>query len=241
MALSDLTDCTGILNSSQVKKVATAALAPPGGGGSFLSAWNTIVVASGSSASFFNGSGFAPCTKGGIISAALQRGTSGGTTGWANYVFLGLQGTAITNNAYLFGLSDSSPSHLVLRKGALSGGLPDVAPGLQGVIWRSTATYPIGAWVHLQLMGAYNLNTDMVLSVNVSTTGDVTAPTWVALPGIAIAGSVTPAGNNGLIDDGAGIITGTPSYAGGRFGIGAQFTDVNRVAIFDAISIVAQT
>ena len=125
----------------------------------------------------------------------------------------------------------------------MSTGLPDDAPGTNGVIWRSTLTYARNTWVHAQLMAAWNQNGDVVLTVYTNDLGahSVTSPTWVALPGTAIDGAVVPVGNNGLTDDSAGIATGSPSYAGGRAGIGAYFSDTTRLVAFDQIAIVAQT
>jgi len=243
MAQSDFTDLTGILNSATVKRVATAAMTPPAGGGSFVLGMRSLVVATGVVASFYNGAGFAPYAKGGVISAALKRGISGGDEGFAPMIFLNLQGTAVASNGYLLGLSDAEPSHLVLKKGPMSTGLPDDAPGTNGVIWRSTLTYERDTWVHCRLMAAWNADGDVVLTVytNDLDTHDVDTPTWVALPGAAIDGAVVPVGLNGLTDDAAGIVTGSASYAGGRAGFGVYVSDTNRVVAFDQIAIEAQT
>lgn len=243
MAQSDFTDLTGILNSSQVKRVATAAIAPPPGGGSFCFGMKSIVVATGVVASFYNGAGFAPYSKGGVVSGAMKRLISGGDTGFAPILFLNLQGSAVASNGYLLGLSDAELAHLILKKGPMSTGLPDSAPGSDGVIWRSTLTFARDTWVHARLMAAWNDNGDVVLSVTTNdlTANDVDAPVWVALPGASVDGAVMPSGLNGLTDDAAGLATGSPSYAGGRAGFGAFFSDTTRRVAFDHLTIDAQT
>lgn len=242
MALADHTECGDNLGAGSLKFIASGAFSTAPGGGTFCGAWRSLDATQGLSTRFFNGSGLVPTPKGGIVAAALKRGTGAGATGSAPFIFACLGGTANTNVAYILGLADGSPSHLVLRKGSLVGGLPDVAPGNQGVLWRSTDVWPIETWVHTRLMVPVNLNGDVPLSVWVN---DLTAPgasvldadqNWVQVPGINMLG----VSGSGITDDAAGIATGSASLTAGRMGWSFWKNDVGRVGYIDHIQGVAQ-
>ncbi len=242
MAQSDHTECVDNLSAASLKFIAGGGFTTPPGGGTFCGAWKSLDATPGLSTRFFNGTGLAPAPKGGVVQAALRRGIGAGETGFAPFLIICLGGTANTNNAYILGLADGSPSHLVLRKGQLVGGLPDVAPGNQGVLWRSTDVWAVDTWVHIRLMAAVNLNGDTVLSV---WQNDLTAPgatvldvdqNWVQVPGL----NMLDVSGSGITDDAAGINTGTPSLTSGRLGWGCWKNDVNRVAYIDHIQAAAQ-
>jgi hypothetical protein len=246
MAQSDWTPPSNVLTSSNVLRVETAAFTPPNGGGSFVQAYKSISVGSGVMALFYTGTGFAPtgATKAGLARAAMKRATSGGASGWAPFVFVSLSGTDVADTAYLLGIGDASPGHLILRKGPLNAGLPDVAPGTagSGVIWRSDESVSIDEWAHIQLMVAGNANGDAVISIwrsNLSTS-TLSSPTMVLVPGRRVAQVGGLVADTGITDDGAGILTGSPAYASGRLGYGCYFSDVARVAMFDGIYLEAQ-
>lgn len=243
MAQADHTECVDNLTSSSLKFIPGGGFTTAPGGGGFCGAFKSLTATVGLSTRFFNAVGLAPAPKGGFIKGALRRGAGAGTNGCAVFVAICLGGTANTNLAYMLGLADGDTPHLVLRKGQLVGGLPDVEPGNQGVIWRSTDTFAIDAWIHVKLMAAVNANGDVVLSV---WRNDLTAPgasvllvdqNFIQEPGInslAVSGS-------GITDDAAGINTGSPSLTSGRFGWGCWVGDVNRVAYIDHLEAVAQT
>lgn len=246
MAPTDFTEPTNVLTSSIVTRVETAAFAAPYGGGAFVQAFRSTNVGTGVVAFFYNGDGFAPtpANKAGVARMALKRATSGGPTGWAPFVFVGLSGTDVSSSAYILGIGDASPGHLVLRKGPLNGGCPDVAPGTagSGVLWRSDEVVQIDEWAHIQLMVAGNANGDAVISIyrNNLALHSITSPTMTLVPGqrIAVGGEIVQ--DTGLIDDGAGILTGTPALTNGRFGYGCYFDDVARVALVDGFYCEAQ-
>lgn len=243
MAQTDHTECIDNLSPTALKFVPGGGFTPPPGGGGFCGAWKSLTASVGLSTRFIDEPGLVPAPKGGYIQAAIRRGISAGPSGCAVFVAICLGGTANTNSAYILGLSDSETPHLVLRKGQLVGGLPDVAPGTQGVIWRSTDVFAIDQWVHCKLMAAVNLNGDVVLSVwrnDLTVFGASVADisqNWVQEPGI----NMLNVSGSGITDDGAGINTGSPSLTSGRFAWGCYVADVNRVAYIDHIQGIVQT
>lgn len=238
MAQSDHTECIDNLAVGSIKWVASGAFPTPTGGGTFCFAWKSLDATPGLSTRFFNGVGLAPAPAGGIVQAAMKRGTGSGTTGFAPFICICLGGTSNTDTAYILGLADGDPSHLVLRKGSLVGGLPDVEPGNQGVLWRSTEVFEVGTWVHVRLMAAVNLNGDVVLSVWINNGPSVLEAdqNWVQVAGV----NLLDVSGSGITDDAAGINTGSPSLTSGNIGWGFWKNNVNRVAYIDHIEAVAQ-
>lgn len=218
-AVSDITS-----NSSIAREAVTAAVVPPPtGAGSFTFAAHSLVNAAGIAAFYSGLTDFSPMVSGGDVTGAVWKGGAGGNACSA-FIFTCLNGQASTNSAYILGLSDSEPAHIILRKGQLAAGLPDVAPGTQGVLRRSTATYAKTTWVHLKLEAIEQPNGDVVLNVYQST-GDVTSPTWVAIAGMAA-----------FTDDVLQVNTGTAPIAAGRSGFGCTTAEINRIAAFSAVT-----
>jgi hypothetical protein len=112
---------------------------------------------------FANLASFAPMAKGGSIRGVVQRGPGGGPTGFSPFLFLCCQGNSVNDSAYLLGLSDDDPHRIVLRKGAVTAGLPD-ADG-PGVLLKSAASFAQATWLHLRLDVIVNTNGDVVLKV----------------------------------------------------------------------------
>lgn len=235
MASSDFVMITDALDAAAVRRGAVqGATTPPSGGGSFVYGFNSVTNAQGTVALYTSLVNFAPTAKGGQVSAALKRGLSGGPTGFATWIFLGLEGTSAADSAYMLGLSDSDPHHIVLRKGALVGSLPDAAPGAQGVLARGSVGYAPDTWVQLRLDMIVNDNGDVVLDCfqNDINAHAVTSPTWVAIPGF-------PNGSR-VIDDALGVVTGSAPLSSGRIGFGFASSDVSRRAFVDALVIKRQ-
>lgn len=235
MSQSDWNLAGGSLGSGAVTIVETAAFAvAPGAGDSFVQLLNSQTTSAGVVAYFHNGTGFAPSSAGGLVQALLKKGVSAGAAGFAPFVMGCLQGTGTTSDvAYILGLSNTDPARLVLRKGALTGGVPDVQPPenigdplTQGVILRSTDVFPVDQWLHLRLQVKVNTNLDAVITVerNDITLHGANAPVWTAVPGM-----------EQYVDDGAGAKTGTPSLQSGRWGYGCWFGDTQRRAMFDEL------
>jgi hypothetical protein len=234
MSSTDWTELTGNLSSNDVRRGVTGGHTPPNGGGTFVYGMRSVSVVNGIVALFTNQNNFAPTpnNKGMSVRGAIQRATSAGSSGFEAFLFAGGQDTVVAANAYMLGLTAGDPCHLSLVKGAMSSGIPDVAPGSLGVLRRSTNTFALDTWLHLRLDMHVNANGDTVLSVFQNDLGDnpVTAPVWEAIPGMTQ-----------IIDDALGANTGTPPYLQGRMGFGARFQDVNRRAYFDHLECIRET
>lgn len=229
MASSDWTDLTGVLNISSIDRGVTAGFTPPNGGGSFVFGTNSLVTTAGGYGMFCNLTDYAPMAKGGSIRGAIKRAASGGKTNFSPMFFIGAQGSAISDAAYLLGLQDDDPHRIVLRKGLISGGIPAGASG-SGILKRSTATYAADTWLHLRLDMIVNLNGDVLLKAYQSDLANpVTAPVWVPIPGL-----------NTVVDDALGITTGSAPYTSGRAGLAVVSADVSRRAMFDHVEVFRQ-
>ena len=218
------------LDIATVDRGVTSGIARAPGGGGFLFAFNSLAAVQGAVALFASLPNFAPMAKGGSIRGAIQRGPGGGPTGFSPFLYLAGQGTSVNDSAYLLGLSDDDPHRIVLRKGAVSVGLPN-ADG-PGVLLKSAASFVQGTWVHLRLDVIVNTNGDVVLKVyenNLATRPLGTPPSWQP-----VAGMVE------LIDDHLGINTGSQPLTSGRGGFGMAVKDVTRRAYFDHIELSRQ-
>lgn len=206
--------------------VVTSAVVPiPSGGGSFVFAAHSIDTSPGVVALYHNGSGFIPTSKAGDFTGAVRKGGAGGS-GFSAYIFVNLGGSNSTDAAYILGLSDTEPSHLELRKGTLASGLPDLAPGGNSILRRSTATFALGTWVHLRLECVLEPTGDVVCNAYSSDLSlhAVTSPVWVAIPGMAA-----------FTDDFLQVNTGSAPLSSGRMGFGGTFAEINRIASFDQV------
>jgi len=232
MASTDWNVCDDSLGTGSVKRGATAGFAPPPGGGSFIYGFASKDTSVGAVGLFVNLTNFAPSAKGAKVTGALKRATSGGPTGFSVFLFSCLQGPSVDDQGYMLGLEDEDPSRIVLRKGALSGGLPDVAPGGSGVLRRSNATFALDTWKHLRLDVIAELNGDVRLQVfvnDLSLHNLGTAPTWAAIPGM-----------DEFVDDALGINSGTAPFTSGRHGFGFRTSDVTRNAFVDHVEVLRQ-
>ncbi len=232
MAETDWTYLNDGLDAAAVDRGVTTGVARPPGGGNFVFGLNSLATAQGAVGLFTNQVNFAPMAKGGSVRGAIQRGLSGGPLNFAPCLFIGQQGPSVNDQSYLLGLADGDPHHIVLRKGALSGGLPDIAPGTQGVLRRSTGTFLPATWLHLRLDMVVNLNGDVLLQVfqnDLVAHPLGTAPSWVAVPGM-----------DQFIDDALGINSGSQPFTSGRAGFGFFTKDVTRRGFFDQVEVYRQ-
>jgi hypothetical protein len=232
MAETDWTFLNDGLDAATVDRGVTTGIARPPGGGSFVFGFNSLSTAQGAVALFTNQLNFAPMAKGGSVRGAIQRGVSGGPLGFSPFLFAGLQGPSVNDLGYLLGLGDGDPHHVVLRKGVLSGGLPDIPPGTQGVLRRSTGTFMPGTWVHLRLDMVVNLNGDVLLQVfqnDLVANPLGGAPSWQPVPGMSE-----------FIDDALGINSGSQPFTSGRAGFGFFTKDVTRRGFLDHVEVYRQ-
>jgi hypothetical protein len=232
MAETDWTFLNDGLDAAAVDRGVTNGIARPPGGGNFVYGFNSLSTAQGAAALFTNQLNFAPMQKGGSARGAIQRGVSGGPLNFAPFLFLGQQGPSVNDHGYLLGLGDGDPHHIVLRKGAIAEGLPDIPPGTQGVLKRSTATFAPGTWLHLRLDMVVNQNGDVLLQVfqNDLVAHPIgTAPSWQPVPGM-----------DQFIDDALGINSGSAAFTSGRGGYGFFTKDVTRRGFFDQVEVYRQ-
>ncbi len=243
MSLSDWTFCTNSTGSGSISRGVTAGIARPPGGGDFLYGFNSLVVTPGSVGLFANQTNFAPtpANKGGSVSGAIKRGVSGGNTGFSPLLFIGLQGPDISDQGYLLGLGDDDPSHIVLKKGALTSLLEDLAPDPpdNSILLRSTNAYAIDTWLHLRLDQIVQGSGDVLLQCYISdlTSNDVLSPVWELIPGME--GDQHPT-ISGFVDDALGINSGSAPFTNGRMGFAFRSEDVTRRGYFDHIVCARQ-
>lgn len=236
MAESDWSECTGVLNSSSVVRGVSQGITPPNGGGSALYGVNSLINTTGVVARYTNLANFNPATKGADVQMAIQRGAGGGQTGWSAFIFCCLGGVDVGDVAYILGLSDGDPGHIVLRKGALTLGLPDDPVGTSGVLAVSTDTIAVGEWVHLRLEAVVNPSGDVVLNVYRNedlASDDVSAPDWQPIDGMRDFVGGAPGGQTAIIDDVLGVNTGSVPLTSGRAGYGMHSSSDVRRAYFD--------
>lgn len=232
MAETDWTFLNDGLDAATVDRGVTNGIARPPGGGNFVYGFNSLSTAQGAVGLFTNQANFAPMAKGGSVRAALQRGVSGGPLNFAPFLFVGQQGPSVNDLGYVLGLGDGDPHHIVLRKGALSGGLPDIPPGTQGVLRRSTSTFTPGTWLHLRLDMIVNQNGDVLLQVfqNDLVAHPIgTAPSWQAIPGM-----------DQFIDDALAVNSGSQPFTSGRGGFCFFTKDVTRRGFLDQVEVYRQ-
>lgn len=236
MSESDWTFLSDDPGATAIDRGVTNGITRPNGGGNFLFAFNSLVSAPNYAALYTNQSGYAPTAalKGARISAAMKRGVSGGPIAFSGFLFAGLGGTDGQTPCYMLGLADADPYHLVLSKDKIANGTPDTAPGTQGglgILARSVATFAQDTWLHLRLDQIVNENGDVSLQVfrNDLDSNPVTAPVWVAEPGLV-----------NFIDDQTAINTGSQPLTSGRMGFGMESADINRRFFVDHIEAFRQ-
>lgn len=232
---------TNNLPIGEVDRGATSGVTVPNGGGTFVYGFNSLQVVAGAAALFANQVNFAPAAKGGSVRGAVKRGLSGGNTGFSPFLFIGGQGPAVEDNGYLLGLGDGDPYHIVLKKGRIVDGVPDLAPSpaTNGVLMRSVATFTPDAWHHLRLDMIVQGTGDVLLQVFQSDleTNAVTAPVWAQIPGME--GPLSPT-IDGFVDDALQVNTGAAPFTSGRIGFGMQAADTTRRGFFDQIEVARQ-
>lgn len=236
MASTNWTELTDGLDSATVDRGVTNGISRPPSNisNNFLYGFNSLVVATGAVGFFTNQVNFAPMAKGMSIRGAIKRGVSGGNENFAPMFMVGLQGTSVNDNAYLFGLGDGDPYHLILKKGAPSAGLADLVPDPpnNGILLRSTGSYSNDTWHHIRVDMIVNDNGDVTLQcfendLAAQLIGD--APSWVAIPGM-----------EEFIDDALQVNSGSAALTSGRAGFAFYTADVTRRGYFDHMEIFRQ-
>jgi len=229
MGAADWAEFTNSLNVAVLDRGATGGITPPNGGGSYCYGFNSLEVVAGAAALFTDLVNFTPHAKGCRLNGAVQRITSGGTTGFSTFLIACAQTSAIGGDAYILGLSDSVPSKIVLVKGSIILGAPGPTDGT--VLRVSDESVAIDTWANLRLDVIRQPNDDVVLKMykNDLTANPVTAPVWVAIPGMA-----------DFTDDNLGIATGSAPFTTGRSGFGFAATDITRRGAVDHVQLYRQ-
>lgn len=231
MAESEWSYFANGLDAATVARGVTYGITRPNGGGNFCFAFNSKAATPGAVGLYTNLVNFSPMAKGGIVRGAIKRLPSGGVTGFAPLFIIGAQGSDVNDNAYLLGLQDDDPSHIVLRKGKIIEGIPAGIEGMGGILRRSTDAVASDTWVHLRLDMIVEGTGDVILKCFKNDLGanPVTAPVWEAITGMA-----------DFIDDALGIATGSPPYTSGRVGWGFRSAAVTRRAAVDHLEVFRQ-
>lgn len=237
MAQADWTELTSGIGSGSLVKGVSNGIARPPGGGSFIYGFSSLDTTIGAAGLFANAGSFAPMSLGGSVRGAVQRGGGGGNVGFAPLLYVCASTNDVTGTAYILGLSDADPHRIVLVKGVVSAGVPATAvqtPPVNGVLATSVQSFPIKTWLHLRLDAVVNQNGDVVLNCfhnDLTVPGaSVTAPNWIAIPGIAQ-----------FVDDVLRVNTGSAPLSGGYGGFAFATSNVTRRGFFDQLEVIRQT
>lgn len=235
MASSDWAVLVNSIDNASLRSGVTSGITPPNGGGSFTYGFNSRTTGfDGARALKYTGAvNFdpIPANFGGRITGAVKRLPSGGTTGFAPFLYLLEQANDAAGDAYMIGLQDDDPSYIVLRKGSLANGLPAGLVDENGILRKSSESIAADTWVHLRLDVIVQGTGDVLLQMyqNDLDANDVTTPVWQAIGGM-----------DDFIDDSLGINSGSLPYTGGRAGFGMYANDVSRRGAIDHITIARQ-
>jgi hypothetical protein len=170
-----------------------------------------------------------PPDKGGRISAALRRYSSG--EGYAPVMGLMAGTTISTAKAYMLALSNSNPYRIVLKKGYASGSFDPTDTTILRVSdesWTSTTK-----WFHLQLDVIVNPQGDvrLVVKQNDLDSETISSPNWQAISGMA-----------DYVDDSLGVLSdAVPLTSGFRMFFG-HFNNglAGKVSLIDHITPLKQ-
>jgi len=237
-----------------IRRLVTSGVArPPGSSGSFVFGFNSLGTATGAVALGCALDKFAPVQPpdsqgGGSIRGCVKRGVGGGRTGFSPFLFIGAQANNINAKAYLLGLEDANPSRIVLAKGQLLNGVPDVSnPASTKILRYSKEGYDWDIWHHLRLDMVVNVNgsnSDVILRAYRSPIGEGQVgcenPQWAAVDFNDDLNDLHGAG--AFIDDALCVNgDGTPPLAVGYLGFGFKSSDVARRAYFDYLEVMRQS
>lgn len=243
MGASDWSNLSGGLTDDNARRGVTAGMTPPLNGGAYVFGMRSVEDVAGAVGLYCLQANFNPAVKGGRITGALRRSTIGAANGFAPFLFFSANGSSVSSIAYILGLSDEVASHIELRKGAISDGLPAVSvvdpDASPHVLMRSTDSFAPDTWQHLRLDVIAQGTGDVILQVyrNDLTVHGVDSPVWAAVPGMEGPFQPTFAG---FVDDALAVNTGTAPIVGGRAGYGARFEVANRGVYFDHVSVDRQ-
>lgn len=236
MSSSDWAELGNSLAGGIVARAASGGFTAPNGGGSYVHAMNSLSAdAEGAVGLYCNLANFNPTAQGASIRACIKRYQSAKNTGWSPLIFCMASGHDVDDNAYILGLEDRDPYRIVLVKGSLVNGIPDMDIEGNSYLRISSAEYQIsdGLYHHLRLDATYQPTGDVKLDVYESdlSAHACTAPSWTAIGGMA-----------SFVDDAAGINSGSLPYTSGYGGWATTFFgEISVRSLFDHIQLIRQT
>ena len=235
MASVDWTTLTNSVSDGVAASGVSAPFANMEGGSDFFYAFNSSTSSIlGGMGKFYDNAGAGAFTLGSSVSGAVVRRASTGSVGYSVFIFTCLGGadTAVnaTDTAYTLGLSNASPSHIVLAKTTIAAGIPDGSPGTLGILAKSSDIVDLNEWVHLKLEAIAQSNGDVVINCYRSVTDLDQAVSWQPIDGL-----------DQFVDDVTKINSGTSPLTAGRPGFGFSYLAQNRVAAVSNLQVSRQT
>lgn len=221
---------------------ATFGLTPPPGGGAACFGFNAIQRVDAAVGIIPTVTGFAPIESGGQITGCIQRGLSGGASGFSGAFFLCATGSSISDTGYLLGIEDATPGRIVLAKGTIGVGIPASGAGTK-ILRTSAERISQGEWVHLRLDAIVQDSGDVVLRAykNDLIAHPLDNPAaWVWEPIVFSDGWVGRFSNGYFIDDVTGVNSGSSPLTSGYPGFVFKTTEAGRRYYFDYISLAKQ-
>jgi hypothetical protein len=225
-----------------VLRDATFGIVPPPGGGLAVFAFNSIQKVDAAVGVYCQVAGFSPLPTGGQITGCIQRGISGGASGFSNFLFICASGANIGDVGYLIGIENATPGRIVLAKGTIGVGIP--ADGIGTAILRTSVERVLqGAWCHLRVDAIVQTSGDVVLRVykNDVNAHPLNVPAgWVWEEVVFEDGWVGTFSDGYFIDDSVGINSGSLPLTSGFAGFGFKCTESARRAYVDCVGITQQ-
>ena len=237
MAQSDFTVLTASLSTTVCKRGPSTIFGAAPGGTPDTHIFSTVSDVTGAAGLFYSRVSepdFNPVVAGATVEGVLYRDSSTGL-GCSTFLFAGAQGTAITDSAYLIGLADADPAPIIIRKGPISQGIPDLTPdpAVNGVLMRTVETFSRATFVQVKMEVIVQANGDVILTGRLNDLtapgADVDTPSYVVPSGFE--GTISAV--TGFVDDFGQISTGTAPLVGGRAGFGFAADGLGRRGAID--------
>lgn len=215
---------------------------PPPGGGLAVFGFNAVQKVTAAVGIVPQIVGFAPMPSGGQITGCIQRGLSGGASGFSGALFLCATGANVGDTAYLLGIEDATPGRIVLAKGTVGIGLPADGAGTK-ILRTSAERLSQAEWAHLRLDAIVQASGDVVLRVyknNLLSHPLDNPAAWVWEPVVFEDGWVGQFSDGYFIDDSVGVNSGSVPLTSGYPGFMFQTKEAGRRYYFDHIGLVQQ-
>ncbi len=124
MSSTDWTAVPSSLAAASVDRGVIHVSDPPAQGGLFVFGFHTLVNGVPGVVAFRSTvTDFVPTSLGATIRAAMKRGLAAIASGFAPFLFVGLDTDNVSGTCYVIGLEDAQPARILVRRGVLSDGL----------------------------------------------------------------------------------------------------------------------